>query len=91
MTTGLALERVPPLVTVHALPNGEPFAVVVNQEAKARTSVAADGSALTVTLRYQGVMPCSLIIPEFVAVQAFGPEFVEMFANARGRDLGGEQ
>jgi hypothetical protein len=89
MVTGLALERLPSLVTVHALPNGEPFAVVINEIAKARTSVSADGSAVTVTLRLPGVMPCSVIFPEFVAAQAFGPDFVTMFADARGRDQGG--
>jgi hypothetical protein len=89
MVSGLTPERVPSLVTVHALPSGEPFAVVINDSAQARTSIAADGSALTVTLRHPGVMPCSVIYPEFVAVQAFGPDFVEMIANARGRDLGG--
>jgi hypothetical protein len=89
MVSGLSLERVPSLVTVHALPSGEPFAVVINDGAQARTSIAADGSALTVTLRYPGVMPCSVIYPEYVAVQAFGPDFVEMIANARGRDQGG--
>jgi hypothetical protein len=89
MVSGLSLERVPSLVTVHALPSGEPFAVVVNQIASARMSMSADGSAVTVTLRHPGVMPCSVIYPEFVAVQAFGPDFVETLANARGQELGG--
>jgi hypothetical protein len=89
MVSGLSLQRVPSLVTVHALPSGEPFAVVINDSANARTSVSADGSAITVTLRHPGVMPCSVIFPEFVAVQAFGPDFVELMANARGRDQGG--
>jgi hypothetical protein len=89
MVNGLARDEVPSLVTVHALPSGEPFAVVINDSAKARTSVSADGSAVTVTLRLPGLMPCSVIFPEFVAVEAFGPEFVQLFANARGQDQDG--
>jgi hypothetical protein len=86
MVNGLTREAAPSLVTVHALPSGEPFAVVIGDSAKARMSVSADGSAVTVTLRLPGVMPCSVIFPEFVAVQAFGPDFVEMFAESRGPD-----
>jgi hypothetical protein len=80
-----------PSVTVHALPSGEPFAVLINESARARTSVSADGSAVTITLRLPGLMPCSVIFPEFVAVQAFGPNFAEMFAAARDSDQGGGQ
>jgi hypothetical protein len=82
-------EGAEPVVTVHQLPNGEPFAVVINDSAQARTSVSADGSALTITLRLPGLMPCSMIFPEFVAVQAFGPEFLGMSADARGKDQDG--
>jgi hypothetical protein len=63
------------MVKIHQLPNGDPFAIVIEDDTQARTSVAADGSSVTVILRQPGMMPCSLIFPELVAAQVFGPHF----------------
>lgn len=63
------------MVKIHQLPNGDPFAIVIDNGTQARTSFAADGSSVTVVLRESGKAPCSLIFPESVAVQVFGPDF----------------
>lgn len=63
------------MVTVHRLPNGDPFAVVIDSRAQARTAVAVDRSSVTITLRQSDKMPCSVIFPADVAEQVFGPDF----------------
>lgn len=63
------------MITVHRMPNGEPFAVVVDSDVQASTSVAVDRSSVTVVLRKQGRAPCTLIFPGDVGEQVFGPDF----------------
>jgi hypothetical protein len=65
-------EHSEPVVTVHHLPSGEPFAVVINAAASARTSVSADGGTVMVWLRLPGRRRCAVIFPGEVATQAFG-------------------
>jgi hypothetical protein len=61
--------------------NGDPFAIVIDPEASATTSVAPDGSAVTVIFRQEGKAPCSLIVPESVAPQVFGPDYVAVLST----------
>lgn len=63
-------------VAVHRLPDGDPFAIVINSDARARVSASADGSAVTIVLQQHGRIPCSLIFPDSVAMQVFGAEFI---------------
>jgi hypothetical protein len=77
-----------PVVTVHRLPSGEPFAVVINATAIARTSVSADGGAVTISLRLPGRMPCAVIFPEEVAAHAFGRDFATWLASDSGAQDG---
>jgi hypothetical protein len=76
------------VVTVHQLPSGEPFAVVINATAIARTSVSADGSAVTVSLRLEGRMPCAVIFPDEVAAQAFGRDVATWLVSDSGAQDG---
>ncbi|HEV3360494.1 MAG TPA: hypothetical protein VG247_27070 [Pseudonocardiaceae bacterium] len=72
------------------MPNGDPFAVVIDPDASATTSVAPDGSAVTVTFRQDGKTPCSLIVPESVAAQVFGPDYRAAFTDGSAGTNGGE-
>jgi hypothetical protein len=91
MATGQLGDSAQPVVTVQHLPGGEVYAVVADPAAIAHTSVSADRSSVTVSLRLNGGMPCSIIFPDYVATQAFGPAFATMFGGARGQDLDGGQ
>jgi hypothetical protein len=78
------------VLTVDRTPDGEPFAVVIDSDVRARTSVAPDGSAMTITLSKPGSMPCSLIFPGDVALLAFGPDVIAILAanRSKGTDTG---
>ncbi len=78
------------MVKVECLADGNPFAIVIGPEASAATSVAPDGSAVTVTFRQEGTTPCSLIVPESVAAQVFGPDYRAAFAEGSVELNGGE-
>jgi hypothetical protein len=78
------------VVTIHQTPGGDPFTVVINSDARATIVVSPDGSAVTISLRLPGqreLMPCSLILPELVAAQVFGPDFATTLrSGANGTD-----
>lgn len=79
------------MVKVEWLANGDPFAIVIDPEAAATASVAPDGSAVTVVFRKEGKTPCSLIVPDSVAAQVFGPDYRAMFVSGSAVSDGGDR